>query len=247
MTPLGPSGAADIDVHDDFPRWGLGDVALGIVAAQLLSAIGVVLLYSAAGWSSGDDVPIWASGVLQIPLWAGLAGVVVWAARTKGHGVRADFGLWMRWTDAPLGILIGVGIQLLLLPLVYLPVLSLLGKDADDLSKPARELSDRADGSFGWIVLAVMVVICAPVVEELFYRGLVLRSLDKRGLATWVSVLCSAALFAAVHFQPLQFVGLLVLGLVLAAMTERQQRLGLAIWTHAAFNATTVVTLYLSR
>ena len=92
-----------------------------------------------------------------------------------------------------------------------------------------------------------MVVFVAPVVEELFYRGLVLRSLEKRRWPRWAVVVGSAALFAAMHFQVLQFPGLFVFGVVLALMTLITGRLGPAIWAHAGFNGATVVLLYTAR
>jgi uncharacterized protein len=226
------------------PSWGLGDVAIGILAAQVLSIVAVLIAYSAAGWKSSDDVPMWAGAVLQVPLWAGYLGAVWLAGRNKGDGLVRDFGLRFRPLDVPLGLVIGVGMQLIVLPLIYLPLLRLLDQTSDDLSRPARELADKAQGTVGWIVLALIVVVGAPVVEELFFRGLLLRSLQKRGLGdVWSCVVC-AAVFAAMHLQPLQFVGLFAIGLVLSVLAVRTGRLGPSICTHAAFNATSVVLLY---
>ena len=53
----------------------------------------------------------------------------------------------------------------------------------------------------------------------------------------------SSAVFAAVHFQALQFAGLFVFGLVAALLTVRSGRLGPAIWAHIGFNLTTVTVL----
>ncbi len=226
--------------------WGLGDVAGGVLAAQFLAVLVVTVVYGVAGWTSSDDVPIWATGILQVPLWVGLAGAVWYAAERKGGGLAHDFGLTARILDAPLGLAIGVACQLVLLPMLYWPLLLLLGKTGSDLSEPAEKLAGRAQGTFGWIVLAVMVVVAAPFVEELFYRGLLLRSLTKKGWAPWAAVLCSAAVFGAMHFQPLQFVGLFAFGLVLGTLAQTYGRLGPSMWAHAGFNATTVVSLYLS-
>lgn len=198
-----------------------------------------------AGWTTSSDVPLWAGAVLQIPLWGGFLTAVVLAGRNKGHGVVRDFGFRFEWLDAPVGLVIGVVMQLLVLPVLYLPVLWLLDQSSDDLSRPARELADKAQGPVGWIVLTLIVVVGAPIVEELFYRGLLLRSLQKRGIPdVWSCVIC-AAVFAASHLQALQFVGLFAIGLVLSYLAVRTGRLGPSICTHAAFNATSVVLLYL--
>lgn len=227
------------------PWWGLGDVAAGILLAQFVSLVVAVVVYSAAGWTDSEQVPLWATALLQVPLWAGLAGVAVWASNTKGLGVVEDFGFTSRTLDVPIGIAVGIACQLLVLPLMYWPLLKLLGRDTEELSEPAEALADRADGTVGWVLLALIVVAAAPIVEELFYRGLLLRSLERRGWPTWGVVVASAAVFAAMHFQALQFPGLFVFGVVLALLTVFTGRLGPAIWAHVGFNGTTVVSLYL--
>ena len=70
-----------------------------------------------------------------------------------------------------------------------------------------------------------MVVIGAPIVEELFYRGLLQRSLADRFNEGAVLVFV-AAVFAAVHFRPIEFPGLFVFGLMLGWAALRYRRLG---------------------
>jgi len=226
--------------------WGLGQVAGGILASQFLSAVVAVVAMGAAGWSRLEDVPMWGLALLQLPLWAGWVGALVVAGR-KGRGVVAEFGVRARWADVPLGLAVGVALQLVVLPLLYLPVLALLGKDTDDLSAPARELSSRAGSSVGWLLFLLLVGIGAPVVEEVFYRGLLQRSLLKRAMPPWASVVVGSAVFAAMHLEALQFLGLFVFGLVAGALAYRTGRLGPSVAAHVGFNVTTVVTLWLTR
>lgn len=233
--PAGPD-----PVHS---TWGFGEVAGGWLLAQVLTLFAAAVVLSVAGWRSADDAPLLALFALQIPLWVGYLAAVVVAGRTRGRGVAADFGARMRWYDAPLGLVGGVLMQLVVLPLMYWPLLELLGVDPEELSEPARNLSDRAQGAAGWVLLSLMVVVGAPLVEELFYRGLVLGAARKRGMPDSAAVLLSAVVFGAAHLQGLQFPGLFVLGVVLALVTVRTGRLGPAVWAHVGFNATTVVVL----
>ncbi len=226
-------------------RWGLGEVAVGFLLAQALAVLGSVVVFSAAGWTTSSQVPMWAAAVLQVPLWGGYLGAV-YLAGIKGRGVAADFGLSFRPLDVPVGLAAGVVVQLIVVPLLYVPILRLTGTDSDDLSAPARALADKATGPVGWLLLVLIVVVGAPVVEELFFRGLFLRSLQKHGLPDWAAIVICAAVFGAVHFQLLQFVGLFAIGLVLSTMAVRTGRLGLSIFTHMGFNATSVALLYLS-
>ena len=110
---------------------------------------------------------------------------------------------------------IGAGSQLVLIRVVYLPLEALWpGTFTEDrLTENAQDLVDRAGGASTLLLFAV-VVIGAPVVEELFYRGLLQRSLAARFNEGAVLV-AVAAIFATVHFRPVEFPGLFVFGLVL--------------------------------
>ena len=131
------------------------------------------------------------------------------------------------------------------MPLVTLPVLLLTGADQDDLEAPARELTDKATGA-GVVLLVLVVVVMAPLAEEVFFRGMLQRTLRRR-LPLWPAMLVTSALFAVSHFQALQLPALAAFGLVLSVLAHRSGRLGPPIWAHVGFNATTVVALLLAR
>jgi membrane protease YdiL (CAAX protease family) len=82
----------------------------------------------------------------------------------------------------------------------------------------------------------------APVVEELFFRGLVLRSLLPLAPAP-VAVVASGVLFGLAHWQGVQFPGLAVFGVVLGVLAYRTGRLTPGIGAHAAFNAVAVLSV----
>jgi hypothetical protein len=91
------------------------------------------------------------------------------------------------------------------------------------------------------------------VVEELFFRGLLLRGLLGR-LAPlgnrWgpsLAIVLTGLVFGLVHFERLQFLGLAGFGMVLAYLAYRTGRLGPSIVAHIAFNSTTVVYFVLTH
>lgn len=225
-------------------RWGLGDFAAGLLIAQFATTIIGSIVIAVAGWDPLSKVPMWGFGVLQIPLWTVYLGTVV-IAGSKGTGVVDAFGVRFRVMDPVMGLFVGVLCQLIVLPLLYVPIFRLTGTDSEELSRPAEELASRAQTSMGWIIFAVLIGLVAPVIEELFFRGLLLRSLSKRAMQAPLAVVTSAAIFAAMHLQILQFPGLFVFGVVLAVMVVLTGRLGPSIFAHIGFNATTVVVLYL--
>ena len=234
------------------PRWGLGDVWIGLAVAYGAAAVGGALILALAGQLDAqrttaelaDDLPLSLVALMQIPLWAGYLGVPWYAARTKGNGLRRDFHLSMRWIDVPVGLAAGLITQLVLVPLLYLPALWLTDLDADELSKEAEELTDKATDPLGVVLLILIVVVLAPLIEELFFRGLFQRATDRR-YGTALSVVFPAVIFGAVHLQPLQFPALVLFGLVAGLLVARFDRLGPAIWAHVGFNAIAVASLLL--
>lgn len=227
------------------PRWGIADAALGFVVALASAAIGGALILVATGHSEADDVPIGVVALLQATLWVGLFGAPIVAGRYRGNGVVRDFGLRGQSVDLLVGPLLGLACQFILVPLVSYPWARLLGRDLDDVSTAARDLIDKATDPFGVVLLVLIVVIGAPIVEELFFRGLVQRAVARRFGAGW-AIAASSTLFGLAHFQTLQAPALVVFGIVLGLLAHRTGRLGPGIATHMVFNAATVVALLLA-
>jgi membrane protease YdiL (CAAX protease family) len=183
-----------------------------------------------------------------IGLWAGLAGGVVYATRAKGSGsLDRDFGLRIRlpW-DVVGGVAVGLASQYVMVPLLYLPFEQFDHTLRRRLENQAKDVTRAAHGGFQVAILFVFLVIGAPVVEELFFRGLLLRSLDRR-YGVPAAVLGSALVFGLAHYELLQLPALILFGVVLAVLAERTGRLGPGIAAHAAFNAATVLSLTLAR
>jgi CAAX protease family protein len=224
-------------------RWGLGDAAAGLGIANVAAVLIGAVILGLAGYA-GDDpdtFPLALIAVLQVPLWAGYLGVPLYAANRKGNGVTRDFGLSMHARDVPVGIGAGLGTQFVAIPALYyavlFPLLDLVGWDVDrDLSADARELTNKATDVAGVVLLVVIVVVLAPIIEELFFRGLLMRALDRRWGPRW-ALWIQALVFGAVHLQLLQLPALVLFGLVAGWLAQRRKRLGASIWAHVAFNA----------
>lgn len=207
----------------------------------MLGALVGALIISAAGYGQTDQDawPLWLVAVTQVPLWGGLLGAPIIAARRSESTLAREFGLAVRASDVPIGLVIGIVGQFVLVPLISYPWLALWGKTADDLSHTAEMLVSKANDPLGVVLLIAIVVIGAPVIEELFYRGLLLRSLQKR-LGDWAAIVLCGLAFGASHFQLLGLPALAAFGMVLAYLAYRTGRLGMAISAHVSFNAVTV-------
>ena len=211
-------------------------VLAGYVAAVLAASVTGGLAMVAAG----DQDSVWVLAISQLGFWAGLGAVVAFARRRSDEQLAADhLREEVRMRDLVGGVIVGVFTQLILLPALYLPLRAFI--DDDELSAPAENLIDRVDG-VGLVLMGLGVVIVAPIVEELYFRGLLLRTIERRwGIA--VAVIGSSLFFGATHFQLLQLPGLTLAGLVFAMAVVRTGRIGAAIAVHVGFNATTFALL----
>ena len=221
--------------------WILG--FLGSVLAVLVAAFAfdVGRVSEGAGDGAAPEFSLGWLLLLQVPMWIGLVGTPL-LARGRGLRWREQMGWRMRPRDVPVGAVVGLVMQFVLLPLLYVPILRLF--DDLDVEGPARDLTEQAGGPLEIAALVFMTVVAAPLTEEVFFRGLLQGALRDR-LGPVRAVAIASCAFAVVHFQAVQFPALLVVGLVHGLLVLATGRLGPAIWSHAVFNAATVTVLLL--
>ncbi len=82
----------------------------------------------------------------------------------------------------------------------------------------------------------IMVVVLAPILEELIFRGLILRGMLNANISPWVAIILSSLLFGIAHLNPWQFLGAGMIGLALGFIYWRTQSLWLVIFLHALNN-----------
>jgi membrane protease YdiL (CAAX protease family) len=231
--PLRPVALRDagrrIDVPVAFLTW---------LAAWLLGQVVALIVYSAGGYEDIDEVPIWVLFISQVLVWSIFLTAMALASRREGSGrFVADYQVRARSVDI-IGVPIGVLTQLVLVPLVYLP-LERLWEDVfteERLTETAKDLVDRASGG-SMVLLVLTVCVGAPIVEELVYRGLLQGAFTAR-FHHVLALLASSALFALIHFRPVEYPGLFVIGLVCGWCALTTGRLGMAIACHVGFNVT---------
>lgn len=217
------------------------DVAVAIVAWLVAFFVGQalsVIVLMAAGVDDADEAAIPTLFVAVAATWIAYLTGAWWASRQGATGdLRRDYRL--RWAAADLvGVPLGVLTQLVVIPLVYRPLVELWPDvfSDDKLAENAERLVDRADG-IGVVVLVLMVCVCAPVVEEIVYRGMLQGAFAAR-FNTKLAVVAAASWFTLIHFRPVEYPGLFIFALVVGAGFAVSGRLGLPIVTHVAFNVT---------
>lgn len=185
-----------------------------------------------------DDPSIPAIAAATTLGWLVSLVVVWWVSSQRGTGdVLRDLAVRFDVRDL-LAVPAGVVAQLALVPAVYVPLRAIWPDTfaGSEVEQRAQDLVDRA-GGFDTVLLALIVVVGAPVVEELVYRGLLQRSIG-RAIGAAASLVLVSLVFAAIHFSPVEIPGLFVAGLVFGAGVLLTGRIGPSILAHAAFNAT---------
>jgi len=158
------------------------------------------------------------------------------------HSQKLTYRALFHQSQASAGatLLLVVPPALLLVPALLLTITSALNLMMRILPPSAWEeamFSRMADGSVA-AVLAVCVM--APLLEEMLFRGIVLRGFLQR-YPRWQAIFMSALLFGAAHMNIYQFVVGLVMGAVLGWLYERTRSLIPCIALHAAYNTTTLL------
>lgn len=231
------------------PRWGVPDVALVWIAGFVGAVVGSIISSSAAGVRAGETIP--AAYLFWVVLPAqtlSMLGAAVLVSRRKGRGsLRRDFGFEVRSRDLA-WVLVGLGLQFAF-AVVLTPFSELL-----HTRRAAQEVVSSIQRTHTAGVRAGVVmgaVLLAPPVEELVYRGLLLRSLLRRTSSGW-AIGASAAIFGLAHALDTgltlravpTLLGLTGLGVVLAVLAVRDRSLSRAILVHMGFNTTLLLLVF---
>jgi membrane protease YdiL (CAAX protease family) len=226
-------------------RASIGSLALSI--GGLAVAFGLSLLFVLPFILSGHHgSPLVVLVVSELGLWSGLFGTCVLTSRRYGTGrVRADFRLQFRWVDLAIGFVAAI-VARCCAAIVLLPFVHVL-KSAGNPDKSLFDLTTI--GATGWLVLALVTCVGAPLFEELYFRGLLQGQLVQRW-GPWVAIAATSVVFGAAHIANDPGVAGLLLaltvgtsGLVLGVVRHLTGRLGSSMATHAMFNATALLVL----
>jgi len=213
--------------------------ATGLVLAAIFSGVALAVTHSL-------DAPLTVAAGF-VGLWIPLVGAAILATRRGGTGsLRDDLGLQFRPGDAFVAVVIAIAgiVAATLVQMALSPFPRLLGSNTGFIDRERRTVA-------GVIVIVLTTMIGAPFVEELFFRGLIQRSLARLGVAAAV---VQALLFGLIHFDPATGVGNVSVVLGVAAFGTVQGlaarwigRIGPTILSHAMFNAFAVLPLLLKR
>ena len=224
------------------PPRSIGIALLGF-ALGAGGGIGALAALDAAGDPGGTIVELVVSLVV---LWAGLLGAVFYVSKRRGTGdLRRDFGLDVRKADVGIGALgsiIGRSASVIVAVPLYAAFHDLLRNPSVGL--PPDKLTGGLFATF-----AVTACLGAPIVEELYFRGLIQTRLVWR-LGATRGIAITSAMFGAAHLigwqgpaSILAATAIAAGGVVLGYLRNRTGRLGTSMVAHSLFNGFAVLLI----
>jgi membrane protease YdiL (CAAX protease family) len=171
----------------------------------------------------------------------------VYAARRWGTGGFTEVtGLRVRWSDIGWGPLVWV--TAVIAEVVAVTVILAFDVPLTGNTEGISEL--RADRTYV-VSLLVTAVVAAPIVEELVFRGVMLRGLGSR-LPVAVAVIVQGAVFGLAHVDPVRGRGnvglvlvLMTVGVVFGGAAHLLRRLGPTVIAHAILNGVVMAVVLL--
>ena len=98
--------------------------------------------------------------------------------------------------------------------------------------------------TFSIILSGIMVVLIAPFVEEIFFRGFLLRTMCNKAGNIFGSII-TAGVFTLLHFPWQSFIPIFILGLILNSVVIKSKSIWPAIGFHMLNNSTAFIILLL--
>lgn len=232
---------------------GRTDAARGTlaIAGAVLAAIALSLAFGALTRTA--VMPDWlqiAGAYLAVWIPLGVVVALAWRGR-PGRGILATTRPRLRLTA--IDVLFGIGIGLLARGIAAIVQVALTGV------MPGGGIRLELDPVAWWFGLIVAPVLLAPVIEELFFRGVaqpvVTDAARAAGsaprTATLIGIVATAAVFALLHTLDaatptgawVVALSTFVFGCAVGTLVAVTGRLGGAIVAHAVFNLTLVLLL----
>lgn len=218
-------------------RWGLG--AYVLVEAVFIGVSFLIGLAFGGGRLSVAGLTL----ALAVPTVLA-AGTAVLITRFRGNGPRADLGLVWSWHDVKVGVAYGVGGLLVTIPASVLYVV-LVGSERAS-SAIGDVFAGMRAGPVAAIGVALVVVLVAPLCEEIVYRGLLWGAVARHAASRWVPFGVTTLLFALAHFEFTRTPLLFVVALPIAFARLQTGRLLASVVAHQVNNLLPGVVLALT-
>jgi uncharacterized protein len=222
----------------EFPAWTIWDVAVipgvTILAIFLCSLIALLIAHSLRSFHGLSILELGQEPLIVVGSQIASYPMVIWfmAALVRRRS-NEPFFTAIRW-NWPSGKEVWFGAAGLVLAIAvqglarYLPI---------PKSLPMDRFFNDAGSAY---LMAFFGILIAPILEELFFRGMLFPTLRRR-LGTVTAVLLTALAFAAIHGAQLGYawapiLSIFIVGLALTIVRERTDSVAASVLTHAGYN-----------
>ncbi len=164
-------------------------------------------------------------------------------------GITICFALWQRSVRGGGGVKITFSIkkispqQILWGTLLVAAISFVLEPLLDLFPSMFMELLDDAVGRGWWAVLTT--VVCAPVLEEFLFRGIIQGALQRKRSA-FAAIMISSLIFGIIHGIPQQVINAFFIALILGFIYYRTGTLTGVIIIHAINNAIAYISMVIT-
>lgn len=216
-----------------------GNIAVFVILGAALS-LGMVILPDIDPGSIMDS--LLGTSLLLFLQWVITLGSTLAYLVAKGYRLSAAI-LGFRKTRPGRAVLW----SLLVMFLFYLVGQTLyfwLIETLDPTFLPEQDISEEyGRNTIGYIVAIIQVALIVPVLEELFFRGVIHQALEQR-LGFRGGAIISSAIFALAHIDPAVYVPIFILGFGFALLLHKTRSLWPAIAGHLVVNAVAVTAQF---
>ena len=133
---------------------------------------------------------------------------------------------------------IGIGMISGIIYTIYSTILK-----AEGVIIPAPDINFPAQRTY-LILFLIYVCLLGPILEEIIFRGFILKSMQKYGNLT--AIIVSSILFSMFHLNLVQFINPVLMGIVLAFIAIKSKSIVPSIIVHIFNNSITFIVLAIS-
>lgn len=212
------------------PTWGWRDLFIALLIIAMGGALTILSLRFATTIGNWDtsrgfvSPPVYLAGTLLYLIIGGTILAVI-GPRAGWRDLGLQWPNWLYLALVPPVFIFGMGMMILTNAGVALIFGEMENPQIESLS------GGQPFGIGELIALWFLIGGIVPIVEELFFRG-VLHHLLRRRLNAATTIVVGAAIFAVVHFIPVLIPGLFVAGLCLGYLREQSG----SIWPSVLFH-----------
>ncbi len=235
-------------------------IVIGIgFAFNMLAGLILVLFNGTDIKEASPSVMIMANSFAQIVM---MLGVPILIVRYSGHNFFESFRLeGMSETRLPVHLIgipiIAVGqfagqgfVSLWMITLRNFPTLNSTLESFQKMMDDMMSGLTTPHSPMELTLLLFGVAIVPAFAEESFFRGFIQTNIERSGKERSrpvVAIIITSVLFAALHISPLEFPGLLTIGLLLGWLAYRTCDLRVSVLAHAFNNGAIVIIAYLMK